>query len=204
MFQRTILEITTPSGVPVEHGLITHDQPKGLVVILPGWGYLCDAPGLYYPRKAAVDLGYDVLSVTYGFQVARDRSEVVMQTLNAEVDHVLATAVERSYPRMILIGKSLGTPLAATLAHKHSAERLILLTPIGTAVQDAGSLPTLAVIGTADERYNAAQIAADRTRANVRWLVLEGMNHSMEIAGDWSASLDGLRRITQACEDFLR
>ena len=173
-----------------------------MVVILPGWGYLCDAPGLYYPRKAAVDLGYDVLSMRFAFQVAPDQADT--HGLDAEVDHALTTILQRGYPRLILIGKSLGTPLAATLAHKHSAERLILLTPIGTAAQDTGSLPTLAVIGTADERYSAAQIAADKARANVRWLVLDGMNHSMEIAGDWSASLDGLRQITAACEDFLR
>lgn len=80
-------------------------------------------------------------------------------------------------------------------------DRLILLTPIGTAALDTGATPTLAVIGTADQAYQPEQV--DATGTNVEWLVLDGLDHGLEVAGDWAASLDGLRQITRACIEFL-
>ena len=70
MFRRLSIEVTTPSGVTVDHRLIAHDDPRGLLIMLPGRGYTCDHPVLHFLRKAAADLGYDVLSVWYSFQVA--------------------------------------------------------------------------------------------------------------------------------------
>ncbi len=93
-------------------------------------------PLLHYLRKAAADLGYDVLSVWYSFQVP-PYDYVPDQALKAEVDQVVAAAMQRGYQRVIVAGKSMGTPLAVRYADR--ADRLILLTPIGTAVPDAGS-----------------------------------------------------------------
>ncbi len=203
MYTRTTLDLTTPGGVLVQHGLIVQDAPKGLVVLLPGGNYPVDAPVLYYPRMVAADLGYDALSVRYAYQVAPDRAQV--QGLDAEVDAAVDAAFKRrSYDRLIVVGKSLGTPLASLLASRRKVDGLILLTPIGTSVRDAGSLPTLAVIGTNDPVYDADQIAADQGRANLRWLVIEGADHGLEVAGSWTATLDGMRRVVEVCDAFLR
>jgi pimeloyl-ACP methyl ester carboxylesterase len=202
MARRMTIEVTTASGVLVDHRLIAHDEPAGLLVILPGRGYTCDYPLLHYLRKAAADRGYDVLSVWYSFQIApqvmRD-DPVTLEQLAAEVDQAMREALKRGYDRVCVAGKSLGTPLAALYAAQ--AERLILLTPIGTSALDVGATPTLAVVGTADPSYQPEQINA--SGGNVEWLVLAGLDHSLEAAGDWLVSLDSLRQVTQACVDFL-
>lgn len=201
MAQRLTIDVTTPSGLRVAHGLVAHDQPVGLLVMLPGRGYTCDLPLLHYLRKAAADLGYDVLSVWYGFQVAPPGMDVPLtyESLNAEIDLAVGEAMKRGYDRVLIAGKSMGTPLAALRAKW--AERLILLTPIGTAALDTGTTPTLALSGTADPSYQPEQV--HQAGANVKWLVLDGLDHSLEKPGDFAASLDALRTVTQACVEFL-
>ncbi len=202
MFQRMTIEVTTAAGVVVDHRLIAHEHPRGLLAILPGRGYTPDHPVLHYLRKAAADAGYDVLSVWYSFQIAPQADEqVTLERLAGEVDQALGAALRRGYRRLCIAGKSLGTPLAVMQTQLHPVERLILLTPIGTAVQDAGRLPTLAVMGTADSLYQPEAVKS--SGSNVEWLVLDGLDHGLEAAGDWAASLDGLARITQACAEFL-
>jgi hypothetical protein len=158
MAQRLTIEVTTASGVLVDHRLIAHDDPAGLLVMLPGRGYTCDHPALHYLRKAAADLGYDVLSVWYSFQIAPQvvsDDQVTLEGLAAEVDQAIREALKRGYKRMSIAGKSLGTPLA--VLHAAQAESLILLTPVGASVLDVGAIPTLAVIGTADPLYCASR-----------------------------------------------
>lgn len=200
MFSRMTLEMTTASGVTVEHRLIAHDNSNRLLIILPGRGYTCDHPALHYLRKAAADLGWDVLSVWYSFQAAPLPDEqITLESLAVEVDAAIREVLKRRYARVCIAGKSLGTPLA--VLHAHQAERLILLTPVGTAVFEVGDVPTLAIIGTSDPLYQPD--ALDATGANVQWMLLDGLDHSLEAAGDWERSLDGLRAITQACAEFL-
>jgi len=200
MFQRLSIEVTTASGVTVDHQLIAHAAPRGLLIILPGRGYTCDFPVLHYLRKAAADLGYDVLSVWYSFQIVHVPDEqVTMQQLAAEVDQAISEVLKRGYTRVVIAGKSLGTPLA--VLHANQAERLILLTPIGTAAQNVRSKPMLAVIGTSDPVYDPDLL--DASDKNVQWMVLDDLDHGLEMAGDWDASINALHRITAACVEFL-
>ncbi|MFN8449593.1 MAG: hypothetical protein U0521_13665 [Anaerolineae bacterium] len=74
MYTRMTIEVTTVAGVVVDHRLIAHEQPAGLLVLLPGRGYTCDHPVLHYLRKAAADLGYDVLSVCTASRCRRRRT----------------------------------------------------------------------------------------------------------------------------------
>ena len=202
MFTRTTLDIDTPAGVRVTHGLIAQDEPRGLVVMLPGRAYTSEAPGLYYPRMVAADAGYDILSMTFACQVAPERAD--FSTIDAEIRLAVdAVLRRRGYDRIVFVGKSLGSPYVAALAQPYNAERVILLTPIGSSVQDTGALPTLAIIGTNDSAYDPARVEADKARPNLRWLVLDGMDHGLEVAGDWAATLDGMKTILAACAEFL-
>ena len=180
--------------------MIAHEHPVGLLILLPGRGYTCDHPVLHYLRKAAADLGWDVLSVWYSFQVASiPDDQITLEGLAVEVDAVIREVLKRRYARVCIAGKSLGTLLA--VQHAARCERLILLTPVGTAAFEVAWLPTLAVIGTNDPLYQPDAISA--TEPNVEWRVLDGLDHGLEAGGDWSRSLDSLREITQACVEFL-
>ncbi|MFN8565312.1 MAG: hypothetical protein U0703_27645 [Anaerolineae bacterium] len=44
MYTRMTIEVTTVAGVVVDHRLIAHEQPAGLLVLLPGRGYTRDHP----------------------------------------------------------------------------------------------------------------------------------------------------------------
>ena len=209
------LSVDTAAGITVEHLYYHHERAPAekLLVVLPGQGYLPSHPVLHYLQKMARSLGYDVLSIQYSFQAAPQASggkAPGWDELTDEANHAMRVLPRQDYvgrsPRCICFaGKSLGTPLAVTLAQSSLAEdtRLLLLTPIANAVESAGEIPTLAVIGTADTAYNAAAVAADADRANITWRVFEGLNHGLE-ADDWRESVNALVEIIAACEDFLR
>jgi pimeloyl-ACP methyl ester carboxylesterase len=202
-FDISTLRMDTMSGVTVHHTLIKQRTASSkLLVIMPGRGYTSDQPVLYYLRRAAVDLGYDVLSLTYGFQIAPETFN--MMQLPVEVADALDLINIEGYQRVVFAGKSLGTPLAMSqIGHFNVPDRrLLLLTPIGDITDDADHLPTLAVIGT-DDRYYSPELV-NNSPPNVRWHVLQGLSHGLEDRRDWANSIRALGEITEACAGFLK
>jgi len=202
--QVSSIETQSRFGVKVHHALMMQeDGSDKLLVMLPGRGYTTEHPVLYYLRKAALQLGYDVLSVEYGFQAGHlDLTSENMPYLPDDVQAATQPVLARGYAQVCIAGKSLGTPLAAALARQISETRvsLLLLTPIAGATQGSGAIPTLAIIGTADAAYTPELV---KDEPHLTWRVLEGLNHSLELKGDWRASLAVLPEIIAACEAFL-
>lgn len=202
------IPVKSSSGATAYNQLFRHEPDSDrLLVILPGRGYLSEHPVLYYLRVAALELGYDVLSIQYGFQAAQtDLTDEEQAHLIDEVNHALQPVLARGYRRVCLAGKSLGTPLAVSLAPSLPVpeKSLILLTPIGNTAHLTGDLHTLAIIGTADPLYSPEDLAIFKDHPTVQWLVLESLNHGLEAPGDWSASLHALEQITRACVTFLQ
>jgi hypothetical protein len=203
--QTNTIEVESRFGVTVHHSLMTHDEGSDkLLIVLPGRGYTAEHPALYYLRKAAVQLGYDVLSVEYGFQAGRiDLTSENMPNLQNDVQAAVQTVLARGYGQICVAGKSLGTPLAVGLARTINDARvsLILLTPVAGATQMTGDLPTLAIIGTVDAAYSPELV---QDEPHLTWHVYDGLNHSLEYKGDWRASLALLPEIIAACEAFLK
>lgn len=203
----TTSSLTTHSrfGGAVQHPFVTqNDGTDKLLIMLPGHGYLVDYPLFYYLRAAALKQGYDALSVQYAFQVGgQPFSMERMPDLLADSLDAVQAALARGYRRVVLAGKSLGTPLAGQIASGLSGVdvRLILFTPVGGAHLMTSGLPALALIGTADERYSAAAVAEQHP--GLRWRVFDGLDHSLEVRWDWRASLAALPEIIAACEGFL-
>lgn len=191
-------------GLTATHNLLKHDAPSSdrLMVVLPGRGYTYDMPLLYFLRLGAYDLGYDVLSVQYGFQ-ADLQNPMAGGDLISEVNAALALVDLSSYQDVVIAGKSMGTPLAVELSKQIKVARLILLTPIQNVVAKTGDTPTLAVIGTADQAYNAATVSNDADRANVRWEVFDNLDHGLLKPGDIPSSLAILPEIIASCLRFL-
>jgi surfactin synthase thioesterase subunit len=176
------------------------------LVILPGAGYTTEHPVLYYLRRAALTQHYDVLSVQYGFQAGRrDFESQDLLHLRADFRGALEPVLARGYRHICIAGKSLGTPLAAEFARSLTADSLslLLLTPIQGALEESSRVRTLVVIGTADSRYSASEVAAFANHPTITWKVIEGLDHSLEVEGDWNASLAVLPQIIALCADFL-
>jgi predicted alpha/beta-hydrolase family hydrolase len=202
------IDVASEYGVTIRNNLLLNETRTGrLLVMLPGRGYTNDHPVMHYLAKAAMAHDYDVLAIEYGFQVARDRSNlepekisIVVRESQQAIEQVLARG---GYTHLCIGAKSLGTPMATVLMPNFTvpSKSFLLLTPIQNAAAMVGGVRTLAIIGTADASYDAAK-AVDKEVC--RWLVLDGLNHSLEKGSDWQASLDALVEITAACAAFLK
>jgi alpha-beta hydrolase superfamily lysophospholipase len=182
---------------------------QGLMIILPGRGYLLEHPALYYMAKVGAELGYDVLGVRYRFQMNpyAELPDIDYDELTREVDLAVDEALkEQQYTKVVIVGKSLGTVLAVRLGERFKEVdlRYILLTPVMKVTQLAGERPTLAVIGTADAAYDAELVRADKEKSTMQWHVLDGINHGLEFEHGWDATLSVLGRVIGQCESFLR
>jgi len=204
MIQASTIETESRFGVAAKHRFFTQDGGSDrLLIILPGYGYTGEYPLLYFLRSAALELGWDVLTVQYGFQAAQtDTTAETMLYVQDDVEQAAQPVLARGYGRVCIAGKSLGTPLAVDLAGRitGAAVSLLLLTPVGGATTMVGTTRTLALIGTADERYQP-DLAPDT--AHLTWRVFDELNHSLEKPGDWRASLSALGEIIAACAAFL-
>ena len=198
-----VIRVESPFGVTVEHQLEVH-QPRSerLLVILPGRGYLVSHPVLFHVGQVAWQHGWDVLPVTYGFQVGGDPGAITEALLAEEVRLATSGVLARGYREVCVVGKSMGTPLAMDLVRSVAAERRsqILLTPIGPALSPPGDVRTLAIIGTADPLYRPD---LEGGAGSIEWLVLEHLDHGLVDPASWRRSVASLEAILAACEAFL-
>lgn len=205
--QMNTVKVESHFGATIHNLFLTHETASDkLMVMLPGRGYTCEHPLMYYLRRAAMTQGYDVLSVQYGFQVAN--TELTGENavyLRDDVQKAVDGTLPGGYRQVCVVGKSMGTPLATELARSLTNDviSLIQLTPIGGAVQELENIRTLAIIGTADPLYNAEEVATFKDHSTITWKVLDGLNHSLENPDDWRVSLAMLLDITATCEAFI-
>ena len=177
---------------------------------MPGLGYNCDMPLLYYPTKLLLARGAEVL------QLRPDYATPEFQSLPGEerarragADALAALRVglaQRDYAQIVLVGKSIGT---MAVAHLVSTEaRLanavtIWLTPVfrGRRVVEAATQfkgPALFVAGTADTLFDAEAMSKVRETTGAEVLIVQGADHSMEIPGDPLRSLGVLDQVVRA------
>lgn len=199
----TTIETQSPFGVTARHMFTAHEPASHkLMILLPGRGYTNEGPVLFHTRQMALENGYDVLAVQYGFQAANaDLQPEQFSFLPQDVNLATESVLKRGYHEICVVGKSLGTPLAVELAKSITAEKisLILLTPIGGSLSDLDGLPTLAVIGTADPFYTPELVKLP----GIKWKVFDGFNHGL-IAENWRVSVSALHDMILACENFIR
>lgn len=103
-------------------------QERGRVLLMPGTGYNCDRPLLYWSAQALVEGGWriDRMNVAH----ASDDLSTVIPVINQAIDEWVASVRGESPDvRLLLIGKSL-----TTMTYPHVATRyglpFVLLTPV--------------------------------------------------------------------------
>lgn len=205
---QTTIDVQSRFGAKVPNPLTYHDPATTkLLVMLPGRGYTTESPALFYTRQMALDLDYDVLAIQYGFQMTGgDFDESTAPYLKEDIINAVRQAVQRSaYQQVCIVAKSLGTLLVAEAIEAASIANVsvILLTPLPGALQEVGTNPTLAIIGTADALYSQDMVNASANIPNVRWRVFDNLNHGFEVKGDWKTSINALGEIIAECQAFL-
>jgi hypothetical protein len=185
-------------------------------MLFPGYGYRATMPLLYYPERLLVARGADVLRVEYAYdrqpefrridQVGRD--QWFYDDVQAACEVGLA---QRSYGRITLVGKSIGTQAIGHLLEVEDrlagAEYVwltpLLRDPLLRAQIERGQPRSLFVIGTADPHYGLGALAQAEGATGGESVVVEGADHSLEIEGDILRSLHAMEQVMGALERFL-
>ena len=188
---------------------------REIALVLPGVGYTCQMPLLYYPTRLLLSRGTDVVWVEYNYSRRPDYQSLSdaeqKEWLFADATAAYQVALEqRSYSQMMLVGKSLGT-----LAMSHLLGTIpqpvpikaIWLTPllrndrVRTQIQNGPR--GLVVIGSADYHYDPAYLAEIQSKGNCEAVVVKGADHGMEVGDDVWQSLQALEQVLRAIEQFV-
>lgn len=191
-------------------------ETSHVAIVLPGAGYTCDMPLLYYSVLTMLDAGADVLQVEYAYNRQPDFREIPdaerEQWIAADATAARDAALrEAPYTQMTFIGKSIGTRAMGCLlaTNPHPADvHAVWLTPLlrndrlRAQIREHGS-PSLFVIGTADPHYDASLLADVQEATGGDAIVVQGGDHSLEIAGNTPKSLDAIVQTIHALATFV-
>ena len=215
MADRVYLPLKTIEGRPLVHKFYRQKgDAKGLLVAFPGGNYGMDGPMLYYPSELLGATGWDTLALTYGFQLSMepfstDAIPGLLEECRAAVGVVME---DREYPRLGMIGKSLGAAVVALLCqteHYLAEARAAYLTPpLGVPFFDPifsqTNQPAYLVLGTRDRFYDPQMLESLQEARLFELTVIEGADHSMDVAGDLEASLNAVKRVIGEVVEFLK
>lgn len=107
-----------------------------LAVIFPGIGYHMDKPLLYYGKKLAMQLGYEIKEVPYGgfpkdVKGSEEKMKEAFLSALSQSERLLGEVDFTAYEELLFISKSVGTAVAAAYAGKHGLAPLhIYFTPV--------------------------------------------------------------------------
>jgi hypothetical protein len=205
MARTTHIPIESAFGVTLHQEYYASDpRSDKLMILLPGKGYTVNSPLFHYIKPIGIKYGFDVLSINYAIHLMPvDNWIMRIPDIHADTQKTLEQVLDHDYQTVCIVGKSLGTPLAASIANQLTApnKSVLMLTPIQAAVSMVNNVRTLGIIGTADPAYDANMILETDTQS---WMVLEGLNHSLEYRNDRDKSLDILKEILSTCETFIK
>ena len=209
------LDIVGYKNQPVPNTFIASPNPtRHLGIILPGYRYPAEMAPLHYAGRVMLEQGADVLRVDYAY----NRTDFTKQSENKQAEWISTDVFaacetglsQRSYKKITLAGKSLGT---IAMGHLLADERFqkaacIWLTPI-LAVEWLRSRieqfrpRSLFIIGTEDQFYKPDHLKHLEAVTNGRAVVIEGVDHSLEIPGDIQKSLRALNQMVEAFQEFF-
>lgn len=216
--QETTLMITGYRDAPVPNRFFRHDgEVSHLAIVLPGYGYNCDMPLLYFTVSHLLDQGVEVLQVDYNYSHLPEYraldTEERQNWLVADVTAACGAALaQREYQRITVIGKSLGTRamahLLATNEALHNAATVWFTPPwheepIRQALL-AARQPALVVIGTADPHFDTDIAAEVRQAIDGELIVITDAEHGLEVTGDVVRSVQAIEQAMHAVQRFIK
>jgi hypothetical protein len=162
-------------------------DPGRIAIVLPGQAYTAQGPLLSYATHALLDAGWTVRVLIWDVAQPRGAREVYADTLRDSV---------REHPeaRHLVVAKSLGTlalPVASELGMPGAWLTPLLegpaAPPLRTAIRElvTSGVPTLLAGGTGDSLWSTEHAQASGARV----LDIAGADHSLEVPGQWRASL---------------
>ncbi|AZU60668.1 alpha/beta family hydrolase [Neobacillus mesonae] len=193
-------------------------QPnKSICIMLPGLGYTTQRPLFHYATNICVNHNIDILHINYQYS----QNEHFKKLSEPEQDQwmyddVMATAhevlKEQEYEQSFLLSKSLGTiPMAKEWTDRSLENTVsgIWLTPLlkDNNVYQAilnTELPSLVVIGDKDPHFIDDRVATLKHNQLVSIVVIPNADHSLELKGDITATMDAIKEVTLKIQEFIQ
>ncbi len=189
-----------------------NSSTKDLAVLLPGAGYPCSGPLLYYSTNLLLERKYDVLNVDYDyrFHPPKDKRKDYLYT---DIVNSMNSVASNKYSRMVIIAKSIGTRGLAYVLEENNKNifcndtKIIWLTPgwdcdLTYKAMKKSRFPGLFVIGNLDPFYSNEKVAELRTLGN-EVLVIDGADHGMDIVDSVEDSIDCMKTIQKRIQTLL-
>lgn len=184
-----------------------------IALVFPGLGYHPDKPLLYYGKKLAASLGYEVIEIRYGgfvwgvkgnpekmreaFESALRQTEEILQ------EKGFFTGREKQEYELLFISKSIGTAVAAAWQKKHGLSgRHLYYTPVEETFLFAQQESGIAFHGTADSWAETAVVKEHCHRLQIPLFITEDADHSME-TGEVIRDLETIKGIMEECRRYL-
>ncbi|OWA37701.1 alpha/beta hydrolase [Saccharibacillus sp. O16] len=178
-----------------------YDGNKKLVVLFPGQNYPCHKPVLHFAGTSAIQSGFDLLALEYGYQAARTelkRSEV--QTV-AEESYESVRRVAGRYEQIVFISKSLGTVIAGEVQEKLGIPiKQIFMTPIQETLPYINKCQGVVVYGTKDPAFSEELEHQIHTETTI--IRIAHANHALE-TDDTEESIEILKQLVKVYDDVL-
>jgi hypothetical protein len=192
------------------------NDSQHLALVLPGMRYTVSAPALYYATSLLLEHEADVLLVEYEYFRQPDfqtvSGEERLQWISADVAAAYQAAIsQRTYTRLTLIGKSLGTlAMGHLLSTAALPERVdaIWLTPllrveyVRQQILNCGH-HSLLVIGTADPHYDAECLDEIQQSTGHEVLTIDGADHTFDLKDGVIPTIKVLEKLITDLEQFL-
>ena len=178
-----------------------------LAVILPGIGYTIDRVTLEYSSELSLKLGFDLLKVEYGFQVARKEFNVEKEfdIIVEETLEIVQNALNESYKNIVIIGKSIGTCVQNLLNDRIEGYNIenIYISPINKTVEMGIKENSLVITGTKDPLLSKENLEKIKDISGSDLVTIKDGNHALNIEKDPINSLRSQTEVIEFMEGFL-
>lgn len=188
-----------------------------IAVLVPGIGYTCDRPLLYFAGKLAQNSGYQIIRL--GFRHLGGKKNLIgnEKKMKKVFEHALEQTDEQldideltKAEKVFFISKSVGTVVAAAYEAGHRKKfaaagtdvRHIYFTPVAGTFAFMRPESGIAFHGTADPWVEHALVVNACREKNVPLYITDNANHSLE-TGDVMEDLETLRKTMQIVAAFI-
>lgn len=178
-----------------------------LAIFFPGIGYTNDKPLLYYSRKLLKSKGYEEICIEYHDlpgKVKGDREIMKKAAFQAydQAKEILDVIDFDKYDDIVLVGKSIGTILAAQYREDRDLKaKLVLYTPV-----EATFIPrfedAIAFIGDNDPWSTLEDVKALAQKKEIPLYLYPECNHSLE-CGDVDKDIQTIKEVMKKTEEYL-
>ncbi|MGL5417743.1 MAG: alpha/beta hydrolase [Clostridium sp.] len=188
-------------------GIFKDNNSDTLTVVLPGVAYLIDRSYLDYSRSLASELGYDVLTMEYGFQINRTEFSIEKEfhLMAKETIEAIQKSITKEYSKIVIIGKSIGTCVQVMLngMFKGKDVKNIYISPIDKTAKHGVCENSLVITGTKDPLLTKESLEKIEDVKGVKVVNIDNANHALDIEGNVLQSIKVLFDVIEMEREFL-